>query len=815
MNYIQLWYVSVLMEYLHTAIILLATTIPETWTYTVCARSQQTSTNGSFAASLGCDDSMETFSLTNDGVNQSWSLELDNIYTIDWIFLSIGAGTYSIDVEIIGGVSPVKCTDLTQSDGMTSTSLQQLITCEYPSAVYRKGNRIRITRTGNGQTKVFELKPIELSGINRSMQLNSTESSSGLSKALDNDMDTFYQSPEQAQASWFLKLDRNYVIKWILISTWGGNYEVHFKEDDAITSSSTMCQNFSLHGIKQQYKALECYKEMKGDTILIKRTDDGPLRLFEVYPIICTAGRYGPDCAKCRKECVSCSPITGVCNQCHGPFYGDFCQHQCPTNFLNATCDQTSGTCESCIEGYYGKCCTHEITTASTIKETEAFTRKTNNDEVTTNCDEDTTISDKMVAEQDADREVNNLTVILLTVLVVLILVLVLTVVVLFNKSKRTRQDKTEKENGLLVEFHRVESRNESELEEIPQDESLFVEEEIITVEYSNLMSQRISIDQFIRELPEKKDNEVLAKEFNDLPTGLLESHSNALRASNRKGNRYKGIYPYDYNRVELMREDFNDSDDFVNASYINGINKERSYIAAQGPFTPKTLEDFWTVIWQNDSTRIVMLTNLYEGDRIKCLKYWPDTLLDIGPYVITLDTVDVYDHYVLRYMTVQHQEKSNKKNFTVTKCDDRRCGTCPYLREGSSFEFNNKEFTDEEKRVTQFHFTTWPDNSVPDDMTSLICFRNLVRNGLSISDGPVVVHCSAGIGRTGTFISLDYLLEESVMEQTIDVRGYVASLRQQRVGSVQTCEQYIFLHDALVEGLTNMNVRHSCLSVL
>ncbi|XP_055999709.1 receptor-type tyrosine-protein phosphatase alpha-like [Ostrea edulis] len=354
-----------------------------------------------------------------------------------------------------------------------------------------------------------------------------------------------------------------------------------------------------------------------------------------------------------------------------------------------------------------------------------------------------------MVAEQDTERVVYSLTVILLTVLVVLILVLILTVVVLFNKSKKTGKYKTEKENGLLVEFHRVESRNESELEEIPQDEYIFVEEEIVTVEYSNLMSQRISIDQFIRELPEKKDNEVLAKEFNDLPTGLLKSYSNGVRQSNRTRNRYRGIYPYDYNRVKLMREDLNDSDDFVNAPYINGLNKDRSYIAAQGPFTPETLEDFWSVIWQNDSTQIVMLTNLYEGDRMKCLKYWPDTLLDIGPYVITLNTVDVYDHYVLRYMTVQHQ--------------------------------------DEEKRVTQFHFTTWPDNSVPDDKTSLICFRNLIRNGLSISDWPVVVHCSAGIGRTGTFIALDYLLEESVTELTIDVKGYVASLRQQRVGSVKT----------------------------
>ncbi|XP_061186795.1 tyrosine-protein phosphatase non-receptor type 7-like [Saccostrea echinata] len=343
-----------------------------------------------------------------------------------------------------------------------------------------------------------------------------------------------------------------------------------------------------------------------------------------------------------------------------------------------------------------------------------------------------------------------------------------------WNKLK----SKTDKEIQLPVNLQRSESRNETELEELPQNEADYVEEEeTITVEYCNLTSQRVSIEQFLRELPEKRRTGTLEKEFYDLPNGLLESYSNALKTSSRNGNRYKGIYPYDYNRVKLIRAEPEKDDDFVNASYIHGFNKERAYIAAQGPFNPKTLEDFWTVIWQNDSTRIVMLTSLYEGDKMKCLKYWPDSELDIGPYTIRLDTVDVYDNYIMRYLLVQYQE--------------------------------------EEKRVTQFHFTTWPDNSVPEDLMSLICFRNLVRNGLTSSDGPIVVHCSAGIGRTGTFISLDYLLEEGAAEQTIDVKGYVASLRHQRGNSVQTCEQYLFLHDSLMEGFTNNSVCRSVLSVL
>lgn len=232
---------------------------------------------------------------------------------------------------------------------------------------------------------------------------------------------------------------------------------------------------------------------------------------------------------------------------------------------------------------------------------------------------------------------------------------------------------------------------------------------------------------------------------------------------------------------VRLRTDDEDETDGYVNASYIHGFRKERAYIASLGPFNPRTLEDFWKVIWQNDTSRIVMLTNTFEGDRMKCLKYWPDTELEVGPFILTLDTEDVHDQYTLRYLIVQHQE----------------------------------EF----KRVTQFHYTAWPDNSVPEDVTSLILFRNLVRNGMTSSDGPIVVHCSAGIGRTGTFIALDYLLEEGAAEQMIDVKGYVTSLRHQRGKSIQTYEQYIFLHDAVVEGFANNtvtdSVRQSCLSVL
>ncbi|XP_056000233.1 uncharacterized protein LOC130048101 isoform X2 [Ostrea edulis] len=667
----------------------------------------QSSTNASFVASLACDDDMETFSLTNDGVNQWWYVELDNILTIGWIYVSVGTADYEMYVENTEHQKPLKYFCLPERSKLRS--LERLMTCKYPNFVIENVNRITIRQKGNGSLKIFDVKPIGISPLSQTIVLNYTDS-----EALDGDMETYYHSNENDKVSWFLKLDKSYAMKWILLSVRGGDYEVHVEDSDLTASTSTLCRKFNFTGsdfLKKNEKALECYTELTGDIIRIRRTDYGPLRLFELHPIICPQNHYGPNCAKCKAECVSCSPITGVC--------------------LNSTCNQKTGICE----GWKTEMATHSI----------AF-------------DEDTPITKEMnvIQEVRSNRGDQTQSIIVLSVLVVIAVFLVFIVVFRFKKRTKPPKVETNEENVFSVEFHRVESRTESELEEIPQNEVGDVEDEIITVEYSNLTSQRVSVDQFIRELPEKRSNGILEKEFDELPTGLLESYSNALKVSSRKGNRYKGIYPYDYNRVKLMRTYANENDDFVNASYIHGFNKERAYIAAQGPFNPKTLEDFWTMIWQNDVTRIVMLTNLYEGDRMKCLKYWPDTDLDIGQYTIRLDNVDVYDHYVLRYMVVHCQE--------------------------------------EERKVTQFHFTTWPDNSIPDDPTSLIYLRSLVRDGLITSDGPIVVHCSAGIGRTGTFISFDYLLEEGAAEQTIDVKGYIASLRQQRGGSVQTTSTSFFM---------------------
>ncbi|XP_056000202.1 uncharacterized protein LOC125656540 isoform X2 [Ostrea edulis] len=289
--------------YLHIALL---TGLVGTSSSNMCKQVQQSSTNGSFVASLGCDDDMETFSLTNDGVKESWFVELDSTYIIHWIFVSIDTeAEYEMYVENTNDVRPSE--NLCLPEGNKQRSLQQLMTCGNPYSVIGKANRIVIRQIGNGSLKLFEVKPLGLSRFNQTMILNSTDSD-----VVDGDTDTYYHSIENAQASWSMKLNKNYVMKWILLSIRGGDCDVHVKDGDLTTSTSTL---------------------------------------------LCTENHYGPNCAKCKAECISCSPITGVCYQCHGPFYGDVCQHTCPANCLNSMCDQRTGVCEGCHGAFYGDLC--------------------------------------------------------------------------------------------------------------------------------------------------------------------------------------------------------------------------------------------------------------------------------------------------------------------------------------------------------------------------------------------------------------------------------------------------------------------------
>nr|CAB3265292.1 receptor-type tyrosine-protein phosphatase epsilon [Phallusia mammillata] len=243
-----------------------------------------------------------------------------------------------------------------------------------------------------------------------------------------------------------------------------------------------------------------------------------------------------------------------------------------------------------------------------------------------------------------------------------------------------------------------------------------------------------------------------------DIDTGIRPDH--------RVRNRYKNIVPYDYNRVKLQT--LEDDSDYVNASFINGFRCENKYIATQGPLDA-TLGEFWQMIWEQNCSTIVMLANLYEKNKKKCSQYWPDgqEVAKFGKFSVQMNMEENYGSYVVRSMTLT--------------MDESNCVSAS-------------------RSVTQYHFTTWPDHGVPATTTGLMRFCSAIEAGSQDVNVPIVVHCSAGVGRTGTYIGLDILKNQIKVENQIDVFETVFNMRKQRIDMVQTLDQYILLHTLLYE---------------
>ncbi|XP_054246540.1 receptor-type tyrosine-protein phosphatase eta, partial [Indicator indicator] len=256
------------------------------------------------------------------------------------------------------------------------------------------------------------------------------------------------------------------------------------------------------------------------------------------------------------------------------------------------------------------------------------------------------------------------------------------------------------------------------------------------------------------------------AEEYEELKSaGVHQPKFAAELAENRGKNRYNNVLPYDISRVKLSDQS-SASGDYINANYIPGYNSKKAFIAAQGPL-PNTIEDFWRMVWEKNIYSVVMLTKCVEQARTKCEQYWPDKQSkSYGDIIVTMVSEVVLPEWTIRDFTV---EKAN---------------------------------TPESHTVRQFHFTSWPDHGVPETTDLLINFRHLVHEYSSQNpiDSPTLVHCSAGVGRTGTFIAIDRLIQQMEMESTVDVYGVVYDLRMHRPLMVQTEDQYVFLNQCVMD---------------
>ena len=255
-----------------------------------------------------------------------------------------------------------------------------------------------------------------------------------------------------------------------------------------------------------------------------------------------------------------------------------------------------------------------------------------------------------------------------------------------------------------------------------------------------------------------------------------LEYHKSYLdifQDSNPHLDRYSDIKPYKHNTLKMSNKS-----QYINASPINIQGKQNYFISTQGP-KPETIEDFWTMVYDYNSNIIVMLCKLFEGSRKKCENYWEAKMKS---FEIVIEKEETFDMYLIRTLKLKNLEKKD------------------------------------ERIVYQFHFTGWPDHGVPDisngKVFEIFCEINKKVDELNKGKDPIIVHCSAGVGRTGTFVSM-YLLEKEIMKQINDkcdfirfnIFNLVRKIKEMRMYMVQAPPQYEFIYSFVKYLLDTKNI--------
>jgi len=242
-----------------------------------------------------------------------------------------------------------------------------------------------------------------------------------------------------------------------------------------------------------------------------------------------------------------------------------------------------------------------------------------------------------------------------------------------------------------------------------------------------------------------------------------------ALRAENKSLNRYRDVYPYDHSRVQLRSCS---TTDYINASLVEVASVGRKYILTQGPLE-NTTEHFWTMVWERECKAIIMLNRLIEKATKKCHDYWPlqegDSFsFEESGLKVTNESVVPGQHYNLTTITLQNSQGDTRT-------------------------------------VLHFQYTTWPDFGVPTSPDTFLQFLGAVRDSGSLENdvGPAIVHCSAGIGRSGSFILVDSCLLQAERQgpQSVNIRQTLLSMRTFRLGLIQTDDQLKFSYLSILEG--------------
>ncbi|CDI96853.2 receptor type tyrosine protein phosphatase [Echinococcus multilocularis] len=326
-------------------------------------------------------------------------------------------------------------------------------------------------------------------------------------------------------------------------------------------------------------------------------------------------------------------------------------------------------------------------------------------------------------------------------------------------------------------------------------------------------------------------DNNGLYREYEAIDSGSGFTWQHANMELNKAKNRYANVIAYDHSRVILSQLPGVPCSDYINANYLDGYQRPNAYIATQGPL-PETFGDFWRMVWEQNSRVIVMMTKLEERSRLKCDQYWPSRgteiyqiclenelrspSIDFAAFAVTLLDATDYAYYTIRTFSLQKMAQ--------TSATDKTTSQNPH--NNYTDDTVNLQPLSELRQIKHFQFTAWPDCGAPEQPQPLLLFirqvsqarnalkkqvhrgqkdgipPNLVANSASVRLGPTVVHCSAGVGRTGAFIVIDSQLDRIRSENTVDIFGAVSRMRAQRNFMVQTEQQYAFLYEVMVEAV-------------
>lgn len=276
-------------------------------------------------------------------------------------------------------------------------------------------------------------------------------------------------------------------------------------------------------------------------------------------------------------------------------------------------------------------------------------------------------------------------------------------------------------------------------------------------------ISHVIAVEDLENYITEGLSNSDLKNQFKAIPRGHNYSCRVARHPNNRMKNRYGNLLPYDHSRVSLKSTHDDTFSEYINANYVSGYKNDKRYIATQGPL-PKTVNDFWRMVWKENSCKIFMVTNLVEQGRKKCEKYWPDETSLFGSITVTLKNSQPLPDFVIR-----------------------------------TFEISVRK---QKRELKQYHYLTWPDHGTPKCTAPVVKFLKKARNFQPKNEAPIIVHCSAGVGRTGTLILLDSMLEMGMAEGKIDVCGHLCEMRKKRISLLENLEQYVFVYKALQQSL-------------